>query len=164
MAEQNSKKLNTRRASRECAMKFFFERLVNGSYNDLTYEMLQNMLLDDGLEYFERLVSDVNEKFDFLKQTIASYAVKYDANRIYKIDLSILILATNEILFYQDIPDKVAINEAIEISKIYSTDNSPAFINGVLGAIVKDADKIRGEYESNVDWWKKNFGFKESGN
>lgn len=153
MAEQNSKKLKTRRASRECAMKYFFERLVNESYNDLTYEVLQGMLLDDGLDYFERLVSDVNEKFDFLKQTVANYTLKYDANRIYKIDLSILMIATNEILFYQDLPNKVAINEAIEIAKIYSTDNSPIFINGVLGSIVKDSDKLRGEYESIVDWW-----------
>lgn len=150
MAEEK-KKLKTRRDSRECAMKYFFERLVNESYNNLTYELLKEPLQDDSLIYFERLVSDVNEKFDFLKNAVSNFSVKYDSNRIYKIDLSILMIATNEILFYEDLPNKVAINEAIEIAKIYSTDNSPAFINGILGSVIKDLDKLRGEYEGNVN-------------
>ena len=145
------KKQKNRRASRECAMKYLFERLVNGSYNEITYDVLVNTLEDDGLLYFEKLISDVNEKFDFLKEIVSSFILKYNSDRIYKIDLAILMIASNEILFYEDLPDKVAINEAIEIAKIYSTDNSPAFVNGILASVVNDSDNLRGKYESNVD-------------
>lgn len=145
------KKQKNRRASRECAMKYLFERLVNGSYNEITYDVLVNTLEDDGLLYFEKLISDVNEKFDFLKEIVSSFILKYNSDRIYKIDLAILMIASNEILFYEDLPDKVAINEAIEIAKVYSTDNSPAFINGILASVVNDSDNLRGKYESNVD-------------
>lgn len=164
MAEEKKEKLRTRRAGRECAMKYLFERLVNGSYNEITYDVLANTVENDGINYFERLVSDVSEKFNFLKDVVSSFILKYDSNRIYKIDLAILMIATNEILFYEDLPNKVAINEAIEISKIYSTDNSPSFINGILGSILEDADNLRGKYESIVDWWKKNFCWKKSWN
>ena len=145
------KKQKNRRASRECAMKYLFERLVNGSYNEITYDVLVNTLEDDGLLYFEKLISDVNEKFNFLKEIVSSFILKYNSDRIYKIDLAILMIASNEILFYEDLPDKVAINEAIEIAKVYSTDNSPAFINGILASVVNDSDNLRGKYESNVD-------------
>ena len=54
-----------------------------------------------------------------------------------KIDLILLRMATYELRWAKDVPEKVAINEAIEIAKLYSTDKSPKFIHGVLGKIVE---------------------------
>ena len=61
----------------------------------------------------------------------------WNYNRIAKIDLAILRVAVNEIYYLDDIPESVAINEAIEIANKYSTDASYKFINGILGTIVR---------------------------
>ena len=58
-----------------------------------------------------------------------------------------MYVALYEILFAEDLPDKVAVNEAVELAKIYSTDNSPAFINGILATAIKDKAALTAEYE-----------------
>ena len=55
-------------------------------------------------------------------------------------------IAVYEILFLCDVPDKVAVNEALEMSKIYSTDNSPSFINGILASVIREKDELLDEY------------------
>ena len=55
------------------------------------------------------------------------------------------MIASYEILFCEDIPDKVSVNEAVEIAKIYSTDNSPSFINGVLAGVIRDKEELLNE-------------------
>jgi len=62
----------------------------------------------------------------------------WELGRIAKIDLALLRLATYEIRFSADITAATAINEAVELAKIYGTDESPSFINGILGQVVKD--------------------------
>jgi len=62
----------------------------------------------------------------------------WELGRIAKIDLALLRLATYEIRFSEDITPATAINEAVELAKVYGTDESPAFINGILGQVVKD--------------------------
>ena len=84
---------------------------------------------------------------DFIKKSIASFATAYNEDRLYKLDLAIMSVATYEILF-TDIPDKVSVNEAIEIAKIYSTDNSPSFINGLLAVVIKNKAELIEKHES----------------
>ena len=57
-------------------------------------------------------------------------------DRISKVSLTILKLALYEILYVDDVPEKVAINEAVNLAKKYGTDSDPAFVNGVLGSYV----------------------------
>ena len=70
---------------------------------------------------------------DIIKDNIEGY----ELDRIYKVDLAILVLAIYELKFENSTPDKVVLNEAIELSKKYSTDKSFSFINGVLAKILK---------------------------
>ena len=63
----------------------------------------------------------------------------WDVPRLSRVDLAIMRLAVYELCYTTDIPRKVAINEALELAKTYSADESPAFINGVLGKIVAEA-------------------------
>ena len=65
----------------------------------------------------------------------------WELHRLAKIDLCILRIAIYEIIYREDIPIEVSINEAIEIGKTYSTDESSKFINGVLGGFVRRRDK-----------------------
>ena len=67
---------------------------------------------------------------------INSASKKWAASRIGKVELAIIRLAVYEILFDEEVPDKVAVNEAVELSKKYGGDESPAFVNGVLAGII----------------------------
>lgn len=74
---------------------------------------------------------------DAVDQEISSHLKKgWKIDRIAKIDLAILRIAMTEILFYEDIPESVSINEAVNLSKKFSDDESSSFINGLLGATV----------------------------
>ena len=84
------------------------------------------------LERFKTIV----DKFDELDEIISEVSVGWKLERMSKIDLTILRLAVYEIKMDEEIPDKVAINETIEIAKKYGGDNSPSFINGILAKIV----------------------------
>jgi len=70
-------------------------------------------------------------------ELIASSTIKWQLSRLSPVDKSILRLAVYQLKFSPDIPAKVVINEAIELAKKFSTDKSPAFINGVLDAVLK---------------------------
>lgn len=69
---------------------------------------------------------------------INQYAKGWQTRRMAKVDLSLIRLALYEIRCDEDVPDKVAINEAIELAKKYGGNDSPSFINGILGKIVRE--------------------------
>lgn len=72
-----------------------------------------------------------------IKELINESAIGWDFDRLLKIDKTILKLATTELLFIQDTPVKVVVDEAVELAKKYSSDESTSFINGILGQIIK---------------------------
>lgn len=71
-----------------------------------------------------------------IDEELSTYAQGWSLNRMPALDRAILRLATWEIMFNEDIPDAVAIDEAVEMAKEYSTDSSASFVNGLLGKIV----------------------------
>jgi N utilization substance protein B len=77
------------------------------------------------------------EKREELDALIEANLVKWKLSRVSKINLSILRVALYEMKYVEDIPHNVSINEAVEISKKYSDEQSAAFINGILDKIVK---------------------------
>ena len=87
-------------------------------------------------EYASQCVSGVEANRVEIDETLSTYAQGWSLERMPALDRAILRLATWEILFNDSIPDAVAIDEAIELAKEYSTENSAGFINGVLGKIV----------------------------
>lgn len=86
--------------------------------------------------------SDAWKNVAVIDGLITTAATKWDMSRLSSVDRSILRLGTYQLKFCSDIPCKVVINEAIEIAKKYSGVQSPAFVNGVLDAILK---RIRDE-------------------
>ena len=85
-------------------------------------------------DYSEELFSGVCEKNAELEEIISEFSTGWKLSRISKVNLSILKLAVYEIKYIDDVPDSVAINEAVELAKKYSSKEDSAFINGVLGA------------------------------
>jgi N utilization substance protein B len=84
------------------------------------------------LAFARRLVSGVLDHHDEIDRFIKRSAEHWKLSRMAKVDLAILRMAAYELLFCPDIPVSVTIDEAVEISKRYGTDDSPGFINGVL--------------------------------
>lgn len=90
------------------------------------------------MEYVKRVVKGIEENKDSLDKEIEKYLRNWTLNRLPKVDAAILRICTYEFLYEQDIPEKVSINEAIELAKKYSSEKSAPFINGVLGNMIKD--------------------------
>ena len=76
-----------------------------------------------------------------IDEAINTYAEGWSVERIAKVDIAILRLAVYEILFAEDIPNRVAVNEAVELAKEFSSDKSPSFINGILGKVVLNSEE-----------------------
>ena len=89
-------------------------------------------------EFAEELISGTLEKLDEIDKKIEENSIGWKRERIAKVDLAILRLAMYEILYRDDIPDSVTANEAIELAKKFSTDESSSFINGILGKAIRE--------------------------
>ena len=84
----------------------------------------------------ENFSAIIKNNEDLIKVIEGSLTEAFPIDRIFKIDLAILLVATNELVNYKKTPVKVVINEAVELSKKYSTDKSYSFINGVLAKVI----------------------------
>lgn len=93
-----------------------------------------------GAEYLRRLVSGVVRNLEALNALIAKYAPEWPVEQLAIVDRNILRMALYEIGAHDtDTPPKVVINEAVELAKIFGSDSSPRFINGVLGSALDEA-------------------------
>ena len=125
----------TRREQRENVFKMLFrvEFHPKDEMNDqITYfeEGIENLAQADQIirEKCENIVKRLTE----LDQSINEVAQGWKTSRMGKVDLSLIRLAVYEIKYEEDVPTKVAINEAVELAKKYGTDESPSFVNGIL--------------------------------
>ncbi len=91
-------------------------------------------------DYIENRCQKVREKIPELDKLIDENTEGWNTTRMGKVELTVLRLAAYEILFDEDIPNSVAIDEAVEIAKKYGQDNSGAFVNAILAKIVKLGD------------------------
>jgi N utilization substance protein B len=91
--------------------------------------------------YADRLVTGFTQNRRAVDGAIAGHLTGYDFDRLAEIDRDILRVATYELIFVPEIPPAVSIDEAVEIAKRYSTAESGRFVNGVLGALLRDTPK-----------------------
>jgi transcription antitermination factor NusB len=89
-------------------------------------------------EYIDAKVAAIKENLAEIDKKLDKHSNKWKIRRLGKSELAILRLAIYEIDYDDDIPEKVAINEAVELAKSYCDDNSAGFINGVLSGIIKE--------------------------
>lgn len=138
-----------RKTARENAFKLIFEKLINDESDELGYAALTEVLDENDKDFLDALVGGVEKGKDFLKSVVSRFLRGFNIDRIYKIDLAILYVACYEILFMPDVPEKVSVNEAVELAKTYSTDKSPSFINGVLAGVIAAKEELLNERESD---------------
>ncbi|RZS43184.1 NusB antitermination factor [Herbihabitans rhizosphaerae] len=94
-------------------------------------------------DYTVTLVEGVVTNRDRIDELLAEHSESWALDRMPKVDLAVLRLGLYELLWADDVPDPVAIDEAVAIAKSLSTDDSPRFVNGVLGRIAMIADQLR---------------------
>lgn len=127
--------MSTRSKARKAALDLLYEgdirnrsaaELLNTRKNELEYLIR---------EYTEFLVAGIVEKRERLDEIISMRAKDWDLDRMPVVDRNILRLGTFELLWGNDLPEGVAISEAVELAKTLSTEDSATYINGVLAAI-----------------------------
>ncbi len=133
--------MKKRTRARELALQFLYQLDLRGS--GILAEargFFRAEEPDKGARGFAaQLVQGVVEHREEIDRAIRAVAMNWDIGRMAVIDRNVLRMATFELLYCPDIPPKVAINEAIELGKRYSTQNSGAFINGILDKIKDQA-------------------------
>ncbi len=132
-----------RKQAREGTMQALFQMSLNKDYSeDALRVYLDNFSFEDSeKQYVVSAIEKITEEIETIDEFINENLQGWELERLAKVDLSILRIAIYEILYRDDIPVQVSINEAIEISKKYSTEDSYRFINGVLGGFVRSLDK-----------------------
>ncbi len=131
--------MGTRRKSRELALQALFQGEIAGQYGLLDFDEFcaHFQVNKKSIPYARMLLSGVQEKSDQIDQLISKYAENWRLERMSVIDRNILRLAVYEMYFRDDVPVSVAINEALEIAKRYSTDDSGSFVNGILDTMAR---------------------------
>ncbi|WP_163652806.1 transcription antitermination factor NusB [Listeria sp. PSOL-1] len=124
-----------RREAREKALQALFQMELNQMSED---QAIRNVLAGETEDYVERLVYGVTEHKEELDQRISEQLDHWRISRLNKVDLSILRVGAFEMLFIEEVPDRVSLNESIEIAKIYSDEKASKFINGVLASIAQE--------------------------
>lgn len=130
----------TRRVAFELIYSLEIQKIDKSEYEKQIELFLENSNANENKvkEYVEDVIYGIEEnKEEILKQINQELSEKWELNRLSKISVAILKLATYEIL-YKKLPYKVVINEAVELAKSYGDDNAPSFVNGVLASIVKN--------------------------
>lgn len=133
-----------RHQARRLAISIIYSNEVSGETNEiqLTDDILQTSKENLEIENYDSkllkaIINGVNTHRDEIKTIIVKHSVDWALDKIYKIDLSILLSAIWEIK-YSENPVKVIIDEAVELAKEFGENESPKFINGILAGVVKE--------------------------
>lgn len=128
-----------RKQAREGAMKLLFQMDSLEDYSDEAMEVFLTNFIYDEMEtdYIKNSIDTIKLNLEEIDKHITNHLEGWSIYRLAKVDLAVLRIAIYEILFRDDIPVEVSINEAIETVKKYSTEESFKFVNGVLGGFVR---------------------------
>jgi len=139
--------MKQRTRARSVALQALYEIDITGHSPGAVLEARQaESSLDPGLFDFTRLiVTGVAPKRAILDRFIAEHAPEWPLDQVAIVDRNILRIALWELAVYEKTPVKVAINEAVELSKVYGSDSTPRFVNGVLGSLAERLNEIRQE-------------------
>lgn len=129
-------------SARSKARKRALDLIFAAEAQRLSADDLLTTQLEDGdgpsNEYTITLVRGVHERRARLDEIISTYAEGWTIDRLPAVDRNVLRLGIYELLFSEDIPDAVAVSEAVNLVRELSTDESPGFVNGVLAGVARD--------------------------
>lgn len=140
-----------RKASRELAMKLLYQLDFQKDNREEQIEevIAENEITHKEKQYILDILDGVHNNLKSIDELIEKHSFGWKLDRLSKVDLAVIRLAIFELNFRNDIPDNVAINEAIDLAKKFSSTEAGAYVNGILGKICKLKDtKVN---ESNND-------------
>jgi N utilization substance protein B len=128
----------TRSEAREQAFIVLFEKIFDeeASIADIVANAKEAEIIKINL-FAETILSAIENNIDTINEVIEKYTKGWSLNRLPKVTLAILRLAIGEMLFVDEVPASVSVNEAVELTKKYGTNEDASYINGVLGAVFK---------------------------
>lgn len=127
-----------RRLARERVLQALYAFDLSGSAPDfLSADIFKDLEAGPPMEFARKLFRDTLENLAGLDGILQGHLEHWDISRVNPIDRSLLRMGIAEILYSEEIPTKVTINEIIELAKRYSTEESPKFVNGILDASLK---------------------------
>jgi len=140
--------MGARRRARECALQLLYMWEFHKQYNDFSTEdfWAENREDDATREFAEAIVKGVIENLEEIDNIIKSASLNWRIDRMAIVDRNILRIATWELMRVLDTPLKVVLNEAIELGKKFGSEDSSAFVNGVLdkvGSLVRKEQVMR---------------------
>ena len=131
-----------RKRSREIAMELLFSMEISkNSYEETIECFVEDYEMDlktIDLEYIKEVMKSVVDHKEEIDEIIKNSLINWTIDRVSKVNLTIVWLAIAEMLYINDVPEVVAINEAIELTKKYSDDKSVSFVNGALDKAFKN--------------------------
>jgi len=138
--------MSSRHLSRSIAMQSLFEWDFRGQPTAGLPAIVKHNLEEfgpglDEKEFCETIINGVIGNLAEIDELVAKYAPEWPIAQITIVDRNILRIGTYELKYNKEIPEKVAINEAIELAKSFGGPSSGKFVNGVLGAMYKDMEK-----------------------
>ena len=135
----------SRRLAREAALQALFQIDIGKIEPEKALEFVlhENKLNKKQAEFSLLLVTGVQGRIKEIDRIIKDISIDWDLERMAGVDRNIIRLALYEMCYADEVPPSVAVNEAIELGKIYSTAESGKFINGILGKVMEDIDKYR---------------------
>jgi transcription antitermination protein NusB len=141
--------MKSRTKARGVALQVLYEFDITGHRpSDILYERISSNPLDDDLVEFSRqIVFGVLKLVEPLDSFIAQHAPEWPLDQVAVIDRNIIRIALWEFAVQGITPIKVAINEAVELAKMYGSDSTPRFVNGVLGSLAVRQNEIRQTFD-----------------
>jgi N utilization substance protein B len=132
-----------RRAAREMALKVLFAHDLGKTEPLFILEQLseEDALSNKGKEFVLSIVQGVVDHLEEIDNTIKKYTLEWDLDRMAAVDRNLLRIALFEMLYLESIPKVVAVNEAIELAKLYGSEESFRFVNGILGNAIQEISK-----------------------
>lgn len=128
--------------ARAAAVQMIYAEMLGG---DVGAEALAGLLgfspSGDDSAYLGDVTAGVRRREAALDAALSRHLVNWTLDRLARVDLAILRVAAYEILYRDDVPDGVAVNEAVELSHRFSTDEAGGFINGVLGNLARAGER-----------------------
>lgn len=137
--------MKPRTRARSLALQVLYEvDIANHPPGEIFKSRLEDSpLTNDLAEFARQIIFGTLPLITTLDHLIAKYAPEWPLDQIAAIDRNILRIALWEFAVYGETPLKVAINEAVELAKLYGSDSAPRFINGVLGALAEHQSEIQ---------------------
>jgi len=132
---------SARRKQRRYALRILFEMDMNRSSVDQVLEGKKLIGEEAPVEFTLELARGVQDNQPEIDRLISGYSKGWELQRMPRVDRSILRMALYELLYMEDIPPGVTIDEAVELAKAFSTGDSGKFINGVLGNVNRDREE-----------------------